>query len=233
MVVVVDALAHQQMGRRERIVAGGQIAAGDILVLNKVDQVEEEALVALEAKLRRSSRRRRMLRASHGQVSPTLVLGVGAFEPTRPVEGEPMQVHVHYAGEPGAHAHDHAHYHGAEFWTWSFRTARPLSARRLRRAIGELPASVVRAKGTIHLASHPDTRAVMHVVGRRAELCLDEPWGERSPATGLVLIGTGEPLSLEVLEPLFRACEVEPGQGGPAKAVMRWVRRVLPTREVG
>jgi len=242
LVVVVDVEAYLEMGRRERIVAGGQIAAADILVLNKIDRVDEEALVALEARFRRSARRARLLRAEHGRVSPTLLLGVGTFDPARVIEGEPMNVHVHDAGE-GDHGHapDHGHDHadapepdhGAEFWTWSFRSERPLSARRLRKAINELPRSVIRAKGLVHLASHPDTRAVMHVVGKRAELCLDEPWGDHAPATGLVFIGTGESLPPEQLEQLFRACEVEPGQGGPASAVMRWVRRVLPTREAG
>ena len=103
----------------------------------------------------------------------------------------------------------------------------------LQDKVSPIPAEVVRAKGLVHLASHPGTRAVMHVVGRRAELCLDEPWGERAPATGLVLIGWGDPLPPQQLEQMFRACEVEPGQGGPGSAVMRWVRRVLPTREAG
>jgi G3E family GTPase len=232
VVVVVDTDAYQQMGRRERIVAGGQLAAADILVLNKIDRVDDEALEALTARVQRKARRARVLRASHGRVSPALLLGVNAFDPVRLAEAEPWQVHVHEVGE-AAHEHHHHPDHGAEFWTWSFRTERPLSARRLRRAVNELPAQVVRAKGLVHLASHPRTRAVMHVVGRRAELCLGEPWGERPPATGLVLIGSGEPLPPQRLEQMFRACEVEPGQGGRASKVMRWVRRVLPTRETG
>jgi G3E family GTPase len=231
VVVVVDVEQHLQLGRRERIVAGGQIAAADILVLNKVDLVDETALAGLDAKLRRRARGGRILRASHGRVSPALVLGVGAFDPARLAELPLLDVHVHEAGE-----HPHPHDHGAEFWTWSFRSERPLSARRLRRAIDELPASVVRAKGTVHLASHPQQRAVMHVVGRRAELCLDVPWGDQAPSTGLVLIGAGEPLPPQHLEQLFRACEVEPGQGSPGRAMKgwaRWVRRVLPTRQAG
>jgi len=241
VVVVVDAEAHLSMSRRERIVAGGPIAAADVLVLNKVDQVDAASLDALEARLRRSTRRARILRASHGRVTPTLLLGVGAFDPEQSLGGEPMRVHVHEAGQGagdgdaprGGHEHHDHQDHASAYWTWSFRTARPFSARRLRKAIDGLPDAVVRAKGSIHLASHPDTRAVMHVVGRRAELCLDEPWGERSPTTELVLIGHGPPPRPEQLEPLFRGCEVDPGEGGPAQAVMRWVRRVLPTREAG
>ena len=46
-----------------------------------------------------------------------------------------------------------------------------------------------------------------------------------------VLIGAGGPLSPRRLEELFRACEVDPGETGAAGAVMRWVRRVLPSKE--
>lgn len=257
VVVVVDVDQHLQLGRRERILAGGQVVAADILVLNKIDLVDEAALEPLEAKLRRQSRGGRVLRATHGRIAPALVLGVAAFDRTREAEGEPLEVHVHEAGEGheagDGHEHDdhehdgHEHDdhgggeqphldHALEFWTWSFRTQRPLSSRRLRRAINELPASVVRAKGTVYLASHPEQRAVMHVVGRRAELRVDAPWGEHAPSTKLVLIGSGEPLSPQTLEPLFRACEVELGQEGALEGMkdwVRWVRRVLPTRRAG
>jgi len=229
VVVVLDVERYVQLGRRERIVAGGQIAAADILVLNKIDLVDEAMLEALEARVRRRARGRRILRADHGRIAPALVLGVAAFDPARLAELPPVDVHVHEAGEH----HDHPHDHGAEFWTWSFRSERPLSARRLRKAVSELPPQVVRAKGTVHLASHPGKRAVMHVVGRRAELCLDVPWGEEPPSTGLVLIGAGEPLPPQHLEQLFRACEVEPGRPRtrrPMKRWMRWMRRVLPKK---
>ncbi|MCA9707669.1 MAG: GTP-binding protein [Myxococcales bacterium] len=246
VVVVVDVDGYLHMSRRERIVAGGPIASADILVLNKIDLVDDDAVEALEARLVRRARRARVLRASHGRVPPALVLGVGAFDPTRADEGEAVEVHVHALDEPHEHGehgehgephephepHEHGD-HATEFWTWSFHSDRPLSAKRLRRAVNELPSSEVRVKGLVHLASHPETRAVMHVVGRRAELSLGEPWGERPPATGLVLIGAGDPLSPGRLEQMFRACEVEPGQGGTAGAVMRWVRRVLPTRRAG
>ena len=177
-----------------------------------------------------------MLRAVRGQVAPALVLGVAAFDPSQVPLDQGPEVHVHELreDEPASdheHAHHHDGHHAHEYWTWSFRSERPLSARRLRRAVDELPETVVRAKGTVLLASHPRRRAVMHVVGRRAELCLDEPWGDREPTTGLVLIGAGEPLSPRRLEELFRACEVDPGETGAAGAVMRWVRRVLPSKE--
>ncbi len=230
VVVVVDVDHYLGLGRRERIVAGGQIVAGDILVLNKTDLVDEDALCTVEARIRRQSRRGRIVHASRGRVPLPLVLGVGGSSWDHAGSEGALDIHVHEAGGGHRHAH-HGHEHGVEFWTWSFRSSRPLSSRRLRRAVNALPAAVVRAKGTVQLASHPQKRAVMHVVGRRAELSLDRPWGAEPPATGLVLIGSGDPLPPQELEAMFRACEVDPGEVGPGGAVMRWVRKVLPPRE--
>jgi G3E family GTPase len=234
VVVVIDVDRHGQLGRRERIVAAGQLAAADIVVLNKIDLVDEPRLAALEAKVRRRSRGVRIVRVDHGRVAPALVLGVDAHGPERSPTLAPLATHVHEAGE--THEHDHPHDHGVEFWTWSYQTKRPISARRLRRAIDALPSTVVRAKGIVHLASHPERRAVMHVVGRRAELCLDAPWGPEPPTTGLVVIGTGEPMPPHDLEQSFRACEVEPRSTGTGRAGpewVRWVRRMLPARRTG
>lgn len=233
VVVVVDVDQHLQLGRRERILAGGQVVAADILVLGKIDLVDPSVVDELEAKLRRKSRGGRVLRASYGRVAPALVLGVAAFDSALGSARDELEVHVHEVGEPAHEHHDHDHL--TEFWTWAFRSQRPLSAKRLRKAVNELPAGVVRAKGTVQLASHPEQRAVMHVVGRRAELSLDAPWGPQTPSTGLVLIGSGEPLPPHELEQLFRACEVEPGEDGGKgmKPWVRWVRRVLPARRAG
>ncbi len=232
VVVVVDVEQHLSMSRRERIVAAGQIGAADILVLNKTDTIDAAALDALEAKIRKRARRGRVLRAQYGQVPLPLVLGVEAFDARAGADDPPMHVHLRELdgrGRADAPDHDHVHDHGADFWTWSFTSPRPLSARRLRKAVDALPARVVRAKGIVRLSSHPKRRAVMHVVGRRAELCLDEPWGDREPKTELVVIGMGEPLAVDTLQEIFGGCEVEPGTGGTAAAVMRWVRRVLPS----
>jgi G3E family GTPase len=226
VIVVVDAERMPELRTRERILAGGQIAAADVLVLNKIALVEPVALERLEAQLRRRAPRARLIRAEHGRVEPALVLGVGAFDPLRLRDRTPLDVHVHDAGEsPG---HDHRHDHGVVFSSLSFSTERPISSRRLRRAIDDLPTSIVRAKGRVHLAGHPDRAAVLHVVGRRAELRLDAPWGNEPPRTDIVLIAA-ETIDADAVRGRLAACEVparEAGRRGaaPVRALLRWVR---------
>ena len=239
VIVVVDAERLPELRTRERILAGGQIAAADVIVVNKVDLVEPEALDRLEARLRRQAPRARILRAEHGRVEPALVLGVGAYDPLRLRERAVLDVHVHEA-DAGSHHDGHHHHagdhdHSVTFSSLSFSTERPMSSRRLRRAIDRLPPSVVRAKGRIHLAGHPDRAAVLHVVGRRAELRLDAPWGNEPPRTDIVLIAT-DAIDREALRGRLSACEVPakgrakdrggPGTRGPApvRALLRWVR---------
>jgi G3E family GTPase len=231
VIVVVDAERLPELRTRERILAGGQIAAADVIVVNKVDLVPAAALERLEERLRRKAPRARILRAEHGRVEPALLLGVGAYDPLRLRGRTPLHVHVHDAG--ASPEHDHAHDdgdHAAMFSTMRFSTDRPLSSRRLRRAIDRLPESVVRAKGRIHLAGHPDRAAMLHVVGRRAELRLDAPWGSEPPRTDIVLIST-DAIDPDALRGCLSACEVASGaerggSRGPAavRALLRWVR---------
>lgn len=229
VIVVVDAERLPQMRTRERILAGGQIAAADVIVLNKVDLVQPEALERIEARLCRQAPRARIIRAEQARVPPELLLGVGAYDPMRLPKRDAIDVHVHDAGDREGAAHDHAaHDHSITFSSLSFTTERPLSSRRLRRAIDRLPRSVVRAKGRVHLAGHPDRAAVLHVVGRRAELRLDAPWGSEPPRTDIVLIAADE-IDHEALRDRLSACEVDEREGGPrtpapVRALFRWMR---------
>jgi G3E family GTPase len=228
VIVVVDAERLPELGTRERILAGGQIAAADVIVINKIDLVAPEDLERLEGRLRRRAPRARLIRADHGRVEPALLLGVGAYDPLRLSEQAALGVHVHDEDGDHDHPHDHDHDHGLTFSSLSFSTDRPLSSRRLRRAIDDLPASVVRAKGRIHLAGHPDRAAVLHVVGRRAELRLDAPWGNEPPRTDIVLIAA-DAIDRDTLRGRLSACEV-PARGAsrrgpaPVRALLRWVR---------
>lgn len=225
VVVVVDAEQLPGLRTRERIVAGGQIGAADVIVVNKVDLVDEEALERLEGRLRRQAPRARVLRAEHGRVSPALVLGVGAYDPMRLHGHGAAHVHVH----DHDHDHEHVHDHGLVFSSSSFVTDRPLSSRRLRKAIDALPDTIIRAKGRVQLASHPERSAILHVVGRRAELRLDAPWGDEPPRTEIVLIAADE-IDVASVRGRLSQCEVRPRRGtgarraAPVRALLQWVR---------
>ncbi len=51
-------------------------------------------------------------------------------------------------------------------------------------------ASVYRCKGIVFVADTPARRVALQIVGRRTELSELDDWGERTPLTRIVAIGT-------------------------------------------
>lgn len=97
--------------------------------------------------------------------------------------------------------------HGHAFSTWSYESDQPFSIEALRLMVKrELPASIYRCKGIIYAADNPDRRMVLQVVGRRADVSLDEEWGDRQPHTQIVAIGTPGGINEKELTGQFNAC---------------------------
>lgn len=102
--------------------------------------------------------------------------------------------------------HDNHLHHPSTFSTWSFETERPLSLEALRETAKKLPASIYRCKGVIHSSDAPGRRGVLQVVGKRVDISLQDEWGERTPRTRIVTIGTHEGIEAAVLQERFEQC---------------------------
>ena len=104
----------------------------------------------------------------------------------------------------GVTAHGHRHDHAEAFSTWSYETDQPLSLEALRETARKLPASIYRAKGVIYSSDEPTRRAVLQVVGKRVDLCLEDDWGGRTPHTQIVVIGAAGGIDGAVLRDQFQ-----------------------------
>ena len=217
MLTVVDSEQIDQIDRKHWELALDQIAMADIVVLNKVDLVNDEKREKLADFVKNLVPRARILETTHGKVPLDLVLGVGTYDLRRFSGKSGLDVHVHADGE--AHDHDHAHGHEDEhshdhdhtlvFNTWSYTTDKPLSHQAVRQAVKTLPATIYRAKGFVHLYDIPDRKGIVHVVGQRARLIIGEPWGDEKPGTQLVFIGEYGGIDNCELQSRFDACETE------------------------
>ncbi len=98
IVTLVDA-AHieQQLGRSDE--STEQIAFADVLVLNKTDLVNGEALDSLEARLRDMNRMARVVRSERANVSVDTVLNLGAFDLDQVLERRPTFLEPEYPFE--------------------------------------------------------------------------------------------------------------------------------------
>lgn len=98
IVTLVDA-AHigQQLGRSDE--STEQIAFADVLVLNKTDLVDNDALDALEARVRDMNRMARVVRSERANVPVETVLNLGAFDLDQVLERRPTFLEPEYPFE--------------------------------------------------------------------------------------------------------------------------------------
>ena len=110
IVTLVDA-AHieQQLGRSDE--STEQIAFADVLVLNKTDLVDDDALDGLEARLRDMNRMARVIRSERADVSVDTVLNLNAFDLDQVLERRPTFLEPEYPFEwTGVYALDVGRY---------------------------------------------------------------------------------------------------------------------------
>jgi G3E family GTPase len=195
--------------------AYSQIAYGDIILLNKVDLVDEADVDALEVRIRDIKAGARILRTTKSQVPLPLILSVGLFESDQYFGAEASghdhadhdhdhhdhahdhdhhdHAHDHDHHEHHHHDHDHEHHHHSHhlendgFTSLSFQSDKPFAIRKFQYFLdNQLPPSVFRAKGIIWFDESPN-RHIFHLSGKRFTMDDDQWKGE--PKTQLVLIG--------------------------------------------
>ena len=179
-----------------------QVGFADMLILNKVDLAGTTRVGMVRAWLDDHFNRLRIVETNYCDVPCEILLGVGRFDPVRQDIGEH---HAEHGCTDRACDEDH-HDHSDIFSTWSYETDRPLALETLRETMRKLPGSIYRAKGVIYAADAPERRAVLQVVGRRVDISLQEEWGQRTPRTQIVAIGSAGGIDASLLEKTFASC---------------------------
>ncbi len=232
IVTVVDAEQVRDLQDDQAMLAVDQVSAADIVVLNKVDLVTPKQLVQVKTWIDDVTPRARILQTTHAHVPLELLLSVGEYTIERLTQREQRDVHTHEVGEQ----HDHEHDHTLVFNTWHYKSDEPLVYEALCEAVDALPTTIFRAKGLVYLKEAPDRRALMQVVGRRANLTFGEQWGEQKPRTQIVVIGSFGGVNAEVLHELFDACRqsaIEAKGEDKLQSALNWVRRNWPKQFMG
>ncbi len=186
-----------------------QVGFADMLILNKVDVAGPAQVDKVRVWLDKHFNRLRIVETNYCDVPNEILLGVGRFDPT--AGDYDANAAEHGCTDPGcrddSHAHHHpAHDHSEVFSTWSYETDHPLALEPLREAMRTLPGTIYRVKGVLHTVDAPQRRAVLQVVGRRADISLQDEWGERVPRTRIVAIGAAGGIHPDALERTFVSC---------------------------
>ncbi len=181
IIAVADA-EHLLVSLSESETTSEQIAAADVVILNKTDTVDEERILAVERKIHEISPRAFIFRTVRAVAPLDILLATGKFDIDR------------WLAEGKDRAEHHAH---AGFKAEAVTQDAPLRLDATTNLLRSIPVDIFRAKGILCVAnmSAPDDRSkdlrlVFQKVGKRIETTFDRPWKEGEPhASKLVLIG--------------------------------------------
>jgi G3E family GTPase len=198
-----------------------QVEFANVIVVNKADLADVDDIAYLEAILRKLNPQAVILRAAHGRVPPTAVLGTGRFDMEQ-AAGHPGWL----AEAPGTHVPETEEYGLSSL---VFRSRRPMHPGRFWDLItGPAFKGVIRSKGVIWLATRSDWAGIWSSAGVVSSLnyggawlatapqdewpadldrdevaaVWEEPWGDRRQE--LVVIGAK--LAPDLLQRLERCC---------------------------
>jgi len=182
IVTLVDAWNFDANLERAEV-AFSQLVNTDLLLINKIDLVEEHIPELIEQGIRKINRRARMLTCTNGKVDPWLLLDVDL-----------STLEQHYdesrVAEHGTFDNGHRHKNGlSEFDSISFESQKPFDPELFRAFIDDIPVNVFRGKGILNIADD-NHRRVFQLVGERCVVSKDRPWmPDEKRTTQLVLIG--------------------------------------------
>lgn len=164
VIVVVDGGDVRQRAGDRRVgdTVLRQLKAADLLVLNKVDLVDDPS--ALRSWLAGRSTAP-VVEARHGDVPAALLFGLDR----------------HGVSQPGDAPED--------FRSWSYSWPEPVDRVALLAMLSEAPAHILRAKGIVRFADAVDRQSIVHMIGRRIDVTEDGPWRDDAESQ-LVLLGT-------------------------------------------
>ena len=157
----------------------GQLRSGDIILLNKIDLVDEREADAVGSWLKQLSPTAVVMNTVNAEIAPEILFGQA-----------PGKRSVIAEGHDPAHGHDHQvdHQHDQLFESWSWQVDGPLSRASIEALMDALPETVVRAKGLVAVDDRPDKIMLLQRVGGRWTLLPRGPMPD-SPVSKLVFIG--------------------------------------------
>jgi G3E family GTPase len=171
----------------------------DVLLMNKCDMVPEEVLAEIETVVTRLGPRAELIRTTYSEVSPETIVDTGAFdfeEATR-APGWKHELAADDGSDHGERTHDRSHEHeesAAEahgVTSFVYRESRPFHPERLDAWLDTWAGDVIRAKGFFYVAGREGTVMGLSRAGQSVQAGPLGQWGEESPGTKLVFIGTG------------------------------------------
>lgn len=234
ILTVIDAEQVLDLRGQDAMLAIDQIAAADMVVINKIDLLSPKRLEKVRRWLHMLDPNARIFETSYGKIPLELALGVGRFDLMQ-LNREARDVHVHASegeehDESGEEHPHHVHDHSLVYNTWLYQSFEPFNLKALREVTKNLPPSIYRVKGFVYLSEAQARRGVLQVTGRRVRLSLAEPWREDEiPHNEIVVIGGAGGVNAQDLKRRFESALTPQTAQRQAvvSEVVDWVRALV------
>ena len=190
MVSLVDAVTLQELATdpHTRALFHNQLAAADLLVLSKIDLLDETEKKQARDWLAAEFPDKPVLEALNGDVPEQAILGIDSKRDLR-------------AESQASYDHEH------QFDSLSFTVDEALDRERLHALFESLPKSLLRAKGVLNLAEEPERPTIYQRVGARWSYTTAEPWGDETPQTRLVFIARRGTVNIAAIQKALNGCK--------------------------
>ena len=164
-------------------VAFSQLVNTDLILINKIDLVEENIPELIQQGIKKINRSARLLTCMNGKVDPYILLDVNLSR---------QKQHWDVSSAPEYHSFDNESHHKNDllaFDSISFESHKPFESDKFRAFMADMPANVYRGKGILSIADN-DHSHVFQLVGGRSVVTKGRPWMlDEKRKTQLVLIG--------------------------------------------
>ena len=161
-------------------------------MLNKTDLVDADTLSNVKKWIREVKPNVQIFDATFGRIPMEVLLGVEHSHESSPDDQSSS-----------------AHHHDLQFETWSYESSEPMNLGLLQQLLNHLPSTLFRAKGFVYAADKPNSRLLLQLVGRRAVLSVDRPWGDSPPQTRLVFIARSETCDFDAIRDALNQFQVK------------------------
>ncbi|MBU2874080.1 CobW family GTP-binding protein [Marinobacter salexigens] len=168
VICMLDAEQFSSLPAEVEQLAMRQLEVADIVVINKADLSSEEKINDIKANWLFPSAR--VYETSFAEIPFDLLIGVDEFS-----EKDGYQ----------------SVNHGKLFSSFKWETNKPLSLKKLRVCLSNLPSNVYRVKGIVSLDAVPDQYCTVHMVGTRISIEKLSGLKPSGDASRLIIIGFG------------------------------------------
>ncbi|WP_254766223.1 CobW family GTP-binding protein [Salinilacihabitans rarus] len=155
-----------------------QVEVADVVLLNKADLCTAAELDRAEDLVRALRPDAETIRTEFSAVDPDRLLGIGRFDPDRLGERAGWKRALADDDRDHEHGHGHDHRHPDEVYgvtSFVFRERRPFHPGRFASFLRDLPAGVVRSKGTAWIAGR-DGKVGIAQAGPSVRATVRGPW---------------------------------------------------------